>query len=207
MIFARATNNRKKLREIDRILSGLGHSVKSLSRLGVSVSWEETGDTFRENAVIKARRVAKATHLPTISDDSGICVDRLGGQPGVRTARYAGEGATDGENIDKLLSRLQAVPLQDRGAAFVSCVCLCVPVNEGEDRIITCEGQTRGFISLERIGEDGFGYDPVFICGGVSFAQMSREEKDAVSHRGKALRALGEKIASMDFESLQWQGQ
>lgn len=196
MIFARATNNAKKLKEIDRILASLGHSVKSLKELGVDVNPEENGDTFADNALIKAKAVAEITNLPTISDDSGLCVDRLGGAPGVHTARYAGENATDDENIDKLLNRLENLPDSDRGAAFVSSVCLYMP-EKAQDNYVICTGECRGYIARERQGEGGFGYDPVFMVDGKSYANMSRREKDAISHRGAALRLLAEKIAEI----------
>lgn len=196
MIFARATNNAKKLKEIDRILASLGHSVKSLKELGVDVNPEENGETFADNALIKAKAVADIANLPTISDDSGLCVDRLGGAPGVHTARYAGENATDDENIDKLLNRLENLPDKDRGAAFVSSVCLYMPERE-RDNFVICTGECRGYIAHERQGQGGFGYDPVFMVEGKSYASMSREEKDAISHRGSALRQLAEKIAEI----------
>ena len=196
MIFARATNNAKKLKEIDRILASLGHSIKSLKELGVDVNPEENGETFADNALIKAKVVAEIANLPTISDDSGLCVDRLGGAPGVHTARYAGENATDDENIDKLLNRLENLPDSDRGAAFVSSVCLYMP-EKSQDNYVICTGECRGYIARERQGEGGFGYDPVFMVDGKSYASMSRREKDAISHRGAALRLLAEKIAKI----------
>ena len=137
--------------------------------------------------------------MPTISDDSGLEVDFLNGAPGVYTARYAGENATDDENIDKLLDALKDVPQEDRGAAFVSSVCLYVPVENGEDISVVCTGRCPGWIGWERIGDGGFGYDPIFMVGDVSYSEMSAEEKDAISHRGQALRLLGEEIAKMIF--------
>ena len=199
MIFARATNNEKKLKEIQRILNALGHDAKTLKQLGVEVNPDENGRTFADNALIKAKAVADITGMPAISDDSGLCVDYLGGAPGVHTARYAGENATDDENIDKLLSRLENVPDSDRGAAFVSSVCLYIPKKEDEDEYVICTGECRGYIAHHRMGEGGFGYDPIFTVNGVSYAGMSREEKDRISHRGSALRQLAEKIAQMKF--------
>ena len=199
MIFAAATNNAKKLKEIKRILNALGHDAKTLKELGIEIEIEENGTTFAENAVIKAKTIATICKMPTISDDSGLEVDFLNGAPGVYTARYAGENATDDENIDKLLDALKDVPQEDRGAAFVSSVCLYVPVENGEDVCVVCTGRCPGWIGWERIGDGGFGYDPIFMVGDVSYSEMSAEEKDAISHRGQALRLLGEEIAKMTF--------
>lgn len=199
MIFAAATNNAKKLKEIKRILNALGHDAKTLKELGIEIEIEENGTTFAENAVIKAKTIATICKMPTISDDSGLEVDFLNGAPGVYTARYAGENATDDENIDKLLDALKDVPQEDRGAAFVSSVCLYVPVENGEDISVVCTGRCPGWIGWERIGDGGFGYDPIFMVGDVSYSEMSAEEKDAISHRGQALRLLGEEIAKMIF--------
>lgn len=199
MIFAAATNNAKKLKEIKRILNALGHDAKTLKELGIEIEIEENGTTFAENAVIKAKTIAAICKMPTISDDSGLEVDFLNGAPGVYTARYAGENATDDENIDKLLDALKDVPQEDRGAAFVSSVCLYVPVENGEDISVVCTGRCPGWIGWERIGDGGFGYDPIFMVGDVSYSEMSAEEKDAISHRGQALRLLGEEIAKMIF--------
>ncbi|MBQ3008913.1 MAG: RdgB/HAM1 family non-canonical purine NTP pyrophosphatase [Oscillospiraceae bacterium] len=199
MIFAAATNNAKKLKEIKRILNALGHDAKTLKELGIEIEIEENGTTFAENAVIKAKAIADICKMPTISDDSGLEVDFLNGAPGVYTARYAGENATDDENIDKLLTALSGVPQENRGAAFVSSVCLYVPVENGEDISVVCTGKCEGWIGYERIGDGGFGYDPIFMVGNASYSEMSADEKDAISHRGKALRLLGEEIAEMQF--------
>lgn len=199
MIFARATNNKKKLAEIQRILDSFGHTAKTLAELGIDVDIDENGTTFSENAVIKAKAIAKICAMPTISDDSGLEVDALGGRPGVYTARYAsknGEHPTDDENIDKLLLNLADVPQPERTARFVSAVCLYVPDKNG-DKVYTRIGTCEGWIGYERIGKDGFGYDPVFMVGERSYAQMSAEEKDAISHRGMAMRLLREDIAKI----------
>ena len=199
MIFAAATNNAKKLKEIKRILSALGHDAKTLKELGIDVEIEENGTTFAENAVIKAKTIAQICKMPTISDDSGLEVDFLDGAPGVYTARYAGENATDDENIDKLLNALNGVEEEKRTARFVSSVCLYVPVENGEDISVVCTGRCKGWIGYERVGNGGFGYDPIFMVGSTSYSEMSAEEKDAISHRGQALRLLGEEIAKMEF--------
>ena len=199
MIFAAATNNAKKLKEIKRILNALGHDAKTLRELGIEIEIEENGTTFRENAVIKAKTIAEICKMPTISDDSGLEVDYLDGAPGVYTARYAGEGCSDDDNIDKLLTALDGVEKEKRTARFVSSVCLYVPKESGEDTNIVCTGRCKGWIGFERMGEGGFGYDPVFMVDETSYSQMSAEEKDAISHRGQALRMLGEEIAKIDF--------
>ncbi len=201
MIFARATNNLKKLAEIQRILDSMGHEVKTLKQLGLDVDAEENGKTFRENAIIKAKAVAYRSGMPAISDDSGLEVDALKGRPGVYTARYAsehGERPTDDENIDKLLRELQGVEKDKRGARFVSSVCLYIPGNGEKEDFYVCEtGTCEGWIGFERIGEDGFGYDPVFMVGDRSYAQMTAEEKDKISHRGRALALLEKDIKQL----------
>ena len=199
MIFAAATNNAKKLKEIKRILNALGHDARTLKELGIEVEIEENGTTFAENAVIKAKTIADICKMPTISDDSGLEVDYLDGAPGVYTARYAGENATDDENIDKLLAALDGVAQEKRTAAFVSSVCLYVPVENGEDISVVCTGRCKGWIGYERVGNGGFGYDPIFMVENTSYSEMSAEDKDAISHRGQALRLLGEEIAKMTF--------
>lgn len=199
MIFAAATNNAKKMKEIQRILHALGHDAKTLRELGIDIEIEENGTTFAENAVIKAKTIAQICKMPTISDDSGLEVDYLDGAPGVYTARYAGEGCTDDDNIDKLLAALEGVEKEQRTARFVSSVCLYIPREDGEDTNIVCTGRCKGWIGFERMGDGGFGYDPVFMVGDTSYSQMTAEAKDAISHRGQALRLLGEEIAKIEF--------
>jgi len=191
MVFAVATNNQKKLKEIQRILDSFGITAKTLKELDIETEIEENGTTFEENALIKAKTIAEISNLPTISDDSGLEVDALGGAPGVYTARFAGEHATDDENIDKLLAEMKDVEKEKRTARFVSAVCLCMP--DGKNTV--CRGSCEGWIGYERIGEGGFGYDPVFMVGDISYSQMAPQDKDAISHRGSALRQLKEKIS------------
>ena len=191
MIFAVATNNQKKLKEIQRILDSFGITAKTLKELNIETEIEENGTTFEENALIKAKTIAEICGLPTISDDSGLEVDALNGAPGVYTARFAGEHATDDENIDKLLAELEGVEKAQRTARFVSAVCLYMP--DGANTV--CRGTCDGWIGWERIGDGGFGYDPVFMVGETSYSEMSPQEKDAISHRGSALRQLKEKIS------------
>ena len=191
MVFAVATNNQKKLKEIQRILDSFGITAKTLKELDINIEIEENGTTFEENAVIKAKAIAEICALPTISDDSGLEVDALNGAPGVYTARFAGEHATDDENIDKLLAEMEGVEKEKRTARFVSAVCLYMP----DGRNTVCRGTCEGWIGWERIGDGGFGYDPVFMVDETSYSQMSPEAKDAISHRGSALRQLKEKIS------------
>lgn len=190
MKLAIATNNAGKVKEFSRILAPLGIEARSMKELGVSLEVEETGATFEENAYLKAKALFDVLHTPVVADDSGIEVDALGGRPGVYTARYAGEHATDEENIDKLLADLKDVPSGQRTARFVCA--LCVILSEQEHFFLrgACEGE----IGFARAGEGGFGYDPVFYVGERSFAQLDAGEKDAVSHRGYALRLLKKEL-------------
>ena len=181
-----ATGNRGKLREIRELVAGLGIEIIAQAELGVADA-EETGTTFAENALIKARNAAEATGLPAIADDSGLAVDALGGRPGVYSARYAGPDADADANIDKLLAELDGI--EERDAAFHCVACfVSSPVAEP----VIAAGEWRGRILGERRGEGGFGYDPVFFDPGLgkSAAELSREEKNARSHRGQALRQL-----------------
>ena len=183
-----ASGNRGKLREIARILVDLNFTVLPQSDFNVSAA-DETGDTFVANALIKARHAAAATGLPAIADDSGLAVDALHGRPGVLSARYAGPHANDAENIDKLLLELARVEDTHRGATFHCAACFVSP--DSDDAVIA-EGSWRGSIARQRIGEGGFGYDPVFVDAelGVTSAQLNAEEKNQRSHRGKALAEL-----------------
>lgn len=183
-----ATNNKGKLREIREILSGSGIVAVSLSEAGAFGEPVEDADTFLENALIKARYFVEKTGMPTIADDSGLCVDTLGGEPGVHSARYAGENATDSDNNALLLSRLQNVPNDERTAHF-SCVMVCV---RPDGEYIHAEGQSPGVILHEPKGHNGFGYDPLFFVPdkGMTFAELPSVEKHAISHRGNALGML-----------------
>lgn len=179
-----ATQNSGKVREFKRILEPLGVTVLSAGEAGIHTDVEETGKTFAENARIKARAVMELSGLPAIADDSGLCVDALGGAPGVYSARYAGEDATDDDRIAKLLSELQDVPEGRRDAHFVSAICCAFP--DGSE--LCAEGICNGVIGHEKRGENGFGYDPVFYTEQGSFSELTAEQKDAISHRGRALR-------------------
>jgi XTP/dITP diphosphohydrolase len=187
-----ASGNAGKIREISRLLDGLGVKVVAQSEFGV-VDADETGSTFAENSLIKARHAALATGLPAIADDSGLAVDALDGAPGVYSARYSGADATDDRNIDKLLDALQDTATASRGAAFH---CVATFVMSDQDTPLVGEGEWRGSILTARQGNSGFGYDPVFLDpeSGKSAAELTAEEKNARSHRGKALRQLIELI-------------
>lgn len=182
MEFIAATNNAHKLAEMQRILEGAGHTLQSLAGAGLAINPEETGQTFAENALIKARAVCQVAGKPAIADDSGLCVDALDGAPGVYSARYAGGGG-DAANNQKLLRNLQSVPAPLRTARFVSAVALVLPGGAALQTTGRCEGE----IGFEQSGTNGFGYDPLFYVNGRSFAQMTDAEKDAISHRAVAL--------------------
>lgn len=187
MDFLIATHNMKKRAELQRILSPLGINVLTADEAKVDLTdVEETGVTFEENAELKAVSGCREGNMPCIADDSGLMVDALGGEPGVYSARYAGEHGNDEKNNQKLLNNLKDVPPEKRTAKFVSAVCCVFP----DGRKLIVRGECRGVIGYEKKGENGFGYDPLFYVGDRTFAEFSAEEKDAVSHRGNALRKL-----------------
>ena len=189
-----ASSNPGKLSELRALLKPAGLQVVSQDALGVEPP-EETGATFVENALIKARAACAATGLPALADDSGVVVDALGGAPGVRSARYAGEGASDADNLARLLEALAGVGPPERGAAFV---CAIVYLRHAQDPCpIVCEGVWRGRILDAPRGEGGFGYDPVFFVETLNrtAAELSRAEKNTVSHRGQALAQLLDRLA------------
>ena len=181
-----ATNNQGKVKEIKNILSP--HNVMSQMEIGVDIDVEETGDTFVENAFLKARAIKPYTQCAIIADDSGLCVDALGGAPGVYSARYAGEEHNYPKNNEKLLENLAGVPDEKRTARFKTVIAVCFP--DGTE--LTCEGCVEGKIATELRGERGFGYDPLFYSFelGKVFAEGSLEEKNSVGHRGRALRKM-----------------
>ncbi|MTD37252.1 XTP/dITP diphosphatase [Erwinia sp. CPCC 100877] len=184
-----ATGNAGKVRELADLLQDFGLAVVAQTELGVD-SAEETGLTFIENAILKARHAAQATGLPAIADDSGLAVDALGGAPGIYSARYAGMNASDRQNLEKLLQALENIPDGKRQARFH---CVLVYLRHAEDPTpLVCHGSWVGEITRAPAGEGGFGYDPVFFVpeAGKTAAEMSREEKRAVSHRGQALKLL-----------------
>ena len=190
MRFVLATHNPGKLREMGEILKDFGIEVVSPRDLGLTVDGEETGPTFAENAMLKAKAICKATKLPAIADDSGLCVDALNGAPGVYSARYGGEGLDDKGRYMLLLSSLRGAPTR---AAHFTCAVACAFPN-GDT--LTAEGRCDGSIAYAPLGEGGFGYDPVFLLPGTgkTFGQLSQEEKSAVSHRGRALKDFAGKL-------------
>ncbi|MEQ9773237.1 XTP/dITP diphosphatase [Pectobacterium jejuense] len=184
-----ATGNPGKVRELASLLADFGLDIVAQTELGVD-SAEETGLTFIENAILKARHAAQITGLPAIADDSGLAVDALSGAPGIYSARYAGVDASDQQNLDKLLLTLKDVPDEQRRASFH---CVLVYLRHAEDPTpIVCHGSWQGVLTHEAAGSGGFGYDPIFFVPelGKTAAELTREEKNAQSHRGQALRLL-----------------
>lgn len=196
--FVIASNNQKKVNELNRILIPLGIMAKTAKEMNITLDGvEETGSTFVENARLKARAAHKLTGLPCIADDSGLMVDALNGAPGVYSARYSGENATDEKNNAKLLEEMKDIHDTHRNAKFV-CVICCI-LEDGRE--IIAHGECVGKIAYNLIGEGGFGYDPLFVVsGGKSFAQLTAEEKDKISHRGNALRILKEQLKKYIME-------
>jgi XTP/dITP diphosphohydrolase len=184
-----ASSNAGKLRELAEILQPLGYELVTQSSLGIDTP-PETGTTFAENALLKARHASRASGLPALADDSGVEVDALGGRPGIYSARYAGEGATDLENLQKMLEELRGVP-EDRRTARYQCVIAFVSSADDPGPLLA-QGTWEGHILTEPRGSGGFGYDPIFRPAGleVTAAELPAAEKNARSHRGQALRAL-----------------
>lgn len=192
MKFILATHNPGKLRGMAAILSQYGVEVVSPADVGITVDVEETGTTFAENAMLKAKAICAAADLPAIADDSGLCVDALNGGPGVYSARYGGEGLDDKGRYTLLLQNMRG---QTTRAAHFACAIACAFPNGDE---LTAEGRCDGTIAFAPMGEGGFGYDPVFFVPekAKTFGQLTAEEKSAISHRGKALKAFSEKLAT-----------
>ena len=191
MRFILASKNQKKLEEMNRILTPLGVEVVNETALGIALpAVEETGTTFLENAKLKAVSAMQNSGLPAIADDSGLCVDALDGAPGVFSARYSGEHGDDASNNALLLKNMQDVPPNRRSAHFVSAIYVAFP----NGAYITAEGRCDGFIGFAPAGENGFGYDPLFMVDDQSFAQFTPTQKDQISHRGNALRQLLQKL-------------
>jgi len=190
-----ATNNKGKLREIREILSTSQIEAVSLSQADVSGDPIEDADTFLGNAIIKARYFAKLTGMPAIADDSGLCVDALNGAPGVKSARFAGENATDKANNALMLKKLETVDDALRTAHF-ECVMVCVGP---DDKLISAQGKSEGVILRAPRGENGFGYDPLFLVPklGKTFAELEPTVKHSISHRGRALKKLAARL--VDF--------
>ena len=190
MKFVLATHNPGKVKEMRTILGRYGVEVVTPGELGIDLEVEETGTTFAENAMLKAKAISQAAQLPAIADDSGICVDALNGGPGVYSARYGGEELDDNGRNALLLNSLRG---QTTRAAHYACAIACAFPN-GDT--LTAEGECHGTIAFAPIGTGGFGYDPIFFIPekAKTFGQLSAEEKDAMSHRGKALAQFVEKL-------------
>ena len=191
-----ATTNRGKIREYRSLLSGLPFELVTPDEEGMDIAVEENCPSYEENASVKVKAYAGASHLITLADDSGLEVDVLGGEPGIRSARAAGEAASDKDRIEHLLARLKEVPLEKRTAHFKCVIAIATP--EGKTEL--CHGECQGLIALEPKGENGFGYDPVFYLSELkkTMAELPLETKNQISHRGKAARKayrILEKIA------------
>lgn len=191
MDFILATNNMNKVKEMQRILSPLGINVVTAKMLGIELEdVEENGETFEENAKIKAYSACKATNMPAIADDSGICVDYLDGAPGIYSARFSGGHGNDEANNDLLLEKLDGVPMEKRNAHYACAICCVFP--DGKEIVV--RGECHGYIGFERDGNEGFGYDPLFLVDGKAFGRYTAQEKDKISHRGNALRLLTKEL-------------
>lgn len=189
--FVLASKNQGKLREMREILGTLGCEVVSQADVGVDVDVEETGETFEENSALKASAVMRASGLPAIADDSGLVVDALGGAPGVYSARFGGLDS-DEERTALLLEKLENVPEEARTARFVSVITCAMP----DGTVLCARGECEGVITRAPRGENGFGYDPVFLYepDGATFAQLPQERKNKISHRAAALARFAEKL-------------
>ncbi|MDF2840395.1 MAG: XTP/dITP diphosphatase [Clostridia bacterium] len=192
-----ATNNKHKLEEIGAILKELDIDIISMEQAGINIEVDETGETFVENALLKAREIAKLTDMAVISDDSGLEVFILNGQPGVKSARYSGVDGEqkDTKNNEKLLKNLENVPFEQRGARFCSVIAAVFP----NGREITAEGYVYGKIGYEAKGSYGFGYDPLFIVDGydMTMAEINTETKNKISHRANALKDFVQKLKAI----------
>lgn len=202
MKFLLATHNMKKRAELERILSPLGIQVFTAEEAGVELTdVEETGETFAENAILKAESGCRESSMPCVADDSGLEVDALDGAPGVYSARYAGDHGNDDKNIDKLLKALENVPSEKRTARFVSVACCMFP----DGTQLLSRGECEGTIAFERSGHGGFGYDPVFLpveADGKSMADLTDAQKDAISHRRRALEKMAQMLKEKGIQNI-----
>lgn len=190
-----ATNNRAKVREYRSLLQGLPFELVTLAEQGITTAVREVGESLEENARLKAVVLAAESQLVALADDSGLEVDVLGGEPGHLSARYAGDRASDKERISYLLARLKGIPWEKRSARFRCVIAIATP----EGRIELCSGDCRGLITFEPRGKEGFGYDPIFYFPGLgkAFAELSFDDKNRVSHRGKAAREVPSVLARL----------
>ncbi len=191
-----ASQNPGKLNEMRQLVAGLPFRVVSPREVGIAESPDETGLSFLENATLKARHYARLSGLLSVADDSGLSVDALGGEPGLQSSRFGGEGATDADRNRLLLQKLQDVPWDERGATFTS----AVVVAQGERVLFEVQETVSGRIAPALRGTNGFGYDPLFFYPPFerTFGEVTRQEKDAVSHRGKAFAKLRQFFAGLD---------
>ena len=194
-----ATNNQAKVREYRSLLQNLPFELVTLAEAGITTVVDEVGETLEENARLKATLLAAESQLLALADDSGLEVDALGGEPGRLSARYAGEGASDRDRVNYLLSRLENVPWQKRSACFRCIIAVATPSGEVE----LCSGECQGMITLEPRGEQGFGYDPIFYLPelGKTMAELPLEIKNQVSHRGKAARKVYQVLKKQPFST------
>ena len=199
-----ATHSSHKAGELRQLLQGIRAELVSLADLGIRDDIPEDGDTFEANAIAKAHGYAALTALPTLADDSGLEVDALGGGPGVRTKRYAGEHATDLENNAKLLAALEGLPPDRRAARYVCVLALAEPDGVGGVAVETVRGSCAGRIATAPKGTNGFGYDPIFEpasepAGGRTLGEWSADEKNAISHRGNAARLMRDMLRQRGY--------
>ncbi len=189
-----ASSNPGKVREIQKLLECTGHEIVSQAEFGIRDAIED-GDSFTANALIKARHASRHSFLPAIADDSGLCVDFLNGAPGIYSARYAGENATDRQNIDKLLERLKKVPAIDRTARFRCTIAMVLRADDPDP--IVCQGAWPGRIAESPSGHNGFGYDPVFYVPEMNCtsADLGADKKNTISHRARALQKLVSRLS------------
>jgi len=194
-----ATNNQAKVREYRSLLQDIAFELVTLAEEGITTTVSEVGESLEENARLKATVLAAQSQLLALGDDSGLEVDALGGEPGRLSARYAGQGASDKDRVNYLLSRLKGVPWQERSARFRCIIAIATPGGEVE----LCRGECRGFITLEPRGEQGFGYDPVFYLPELdkTMAELPLEIKNQVSHRGQAARKVYQVLERQPFSA------
>ena len=183
-----ASNNKGKIRELKDILSPLGIEVVSQREAGFDIEADETGTTFAENSAIKARAIYELAKIPVLADDSGLCVDALDGQPGVYSHRFAGENATDEEKCRYILEKLENISDEKRTARFICDMCFI----DENGREYHAEGRCEGKIGREEKGNNGFGYDPIFVVGNRTLAELEEAEKNKISHRAEALKKMKE---------------
>ena len=190
-----ATGNKDKLKEINRVFEGTGYEVISMKDAGFEGDIEETGETFEENSYIKAKAVWDKLGGLVMADDSGFMVDYLDGAPGVYSARFMGEDADYATKCGAIIEKLKGVPAEKRGAGFKTVITAILP----DGRVVTAEGEIRGIVNDREEGTNGFGYDPILFVPeiGKTTAQISMDEKNAISHRGKALREMKEKLKNI----------